>query len=253
MRRSPRSTGAGWSTSSGPGSRSATRPDRYRVAIERLTAPGHRGLLPGGARGAAAARRRPVARRPRRRRPLRRRPVADRDGPALPARSSWSASNSRRTRSPGRGRTSTRPGWPTGSRSARRASPRPGAGRRVRPRLLPVRAPPAATMPRRSCARPGRRCARAGGCSSSTGRCRPSGTSSGRGTASSSPASSSTSCTRAPRLATREQFLAWFAEAGLPGTDPDRPAVGRLGLHRRARLRARRACRRPRRRAMVGR
>ena len=46
--------------------------------------PGHRGLLPGGARGPAAARRRPVARRPRGGHPLRRRPLAHRDGPPVP-------------------------------------------------------------------------------------------------------------------------------------------------------------------------
>ena len=39
-------------------------------------------------------------------------------------------------------------------------------------------------------------------------------------------------------LATREQFLAWFAEAGLPAPTADRPAVGRVAVRRRAHLRA---------------
>ncbi len=46
--------------------------------------PGHRGVLPGGARGAAPARGRPQPRRPGRRRALRRRSLAGRDGPPIP-------------------------------------------------------------------------------------------------------------------------------------------------------------------------
>ena len=40
-------------------------------------------------------------------------------------------------------------------------------------------------------------------------------------------------------LATREQFLAWFAEAGLPTPATDRPAVGRVAVRRRTALKAR--------------
>ena len=46
--------------------------------------PGHRGVLPGGAGGAAAAGRGPAARHPDPRRPLRRRPLAHRDGAPVP-------------------------------------------------------------------------------------------------------------------------------------------------------------------------
>ena len=61
------------------------RPARPLPGVDRAPdRPGHRRLLPGGARRAAPARRRPVARRPRGRHPLRRRALADRDGAPLP-------------------------------------------------------------------------------------------------------------------------------------------------------------------------
>ena len=73
------------------------------------------------------------------------------------------------------------------------------------------------TTHRRSCVRRGRRCARAAGCSCSTGRCRP------------SPEEFRTrhgeliagvqldELYQGTALATRDQFLAWFDAAGLPG------------------------------------
>ena len=98
-----------------------TRPDRYRVAIERLTAQDIAvffqealaelpQLVADLSRGGS-----------RRRRPLRRRAVAHRDGPAVPGARAGRHRVRSRIRSPGRARTSPRPGWPTGSRSARRA------------------------------------------------------------------------------------------------------------------------------------
>ena len=99
------------------------RPDRYRVADRAPDRPGHRGLLPGGARRPAAARRRPVARRPRRRRPLRRRALAHRDGPAVPG----ARARRRRVRG-GLGRAGA--GQRRGGRSRRTGSP---SARPVRP------------------------------------------------------------------------------------------------------------------------
>ena len=59
--------------------------------------PGHRRVLPGGAAGDPAARRRPPARLPDPRHPLRRRPLADRDGPPLPGHDAHRRSSSSRT------------------------------------------------------------------------------------------------------------------------------------------------------------
>ena len=69
----------------------------------------------------------------------------------------------------------------------------------------------------RACSRPrGPPCDRAAACSSSTGRCRPARTSSGPGTARSSPASSSTSCTRARRSRRASSSWPGSRTAGLP-------------------------------------
>ncbi len=79
-----------------------SRPDRYRVAIERLTAPGRGGVLRGGPGRVPAARSGAGAGQPDRRRPLRRRPVADRHGQAVRAARRSPASSTSRTPSSGR-------------------------------------------------------------------------------------------------------------------------------------------------------
>ena len=177
---------------------------------------GHRGLLPGGARGAAAARRRPVSRGPRRRRPLRRRPVAHRDGPAVPG----ARAGRHRVRA-GLGR--PRAGERRRGRAGRPDRDPPGERDQAERQRATTTSPTSSTRStswtthRRSCARPGRRCARAAGCSCSTGRCRPSRRSSGRATASSSPASSSTSCTRARRSRPATSSWPGSTRPGCPG------------------------------------
>ena len=164
-RRSPRSTGAGCSSSSGPGRPVRARPDRYRIAIERLTVQdiavffqealaelpqlvadlsrGGRSSTSTAAAGAGWSR-----------------------WPAASRRSSSSASSSSRIRSRGHGPTSTAAGL-ADRITIRHVSATRARGRgRVRPRLLPVRAPPAAgragcpagglgvAAPRRAAARP---------------------------------------------------------------------------------------------------
>ena len=170
--------------SSGPGSRSPTRPDRYRASIERLTVQDIAVFFQEALAAAAAARRRPVTRRPRRRHPLRRRPLAHRDGPPVPGPASSSASSSSRTRSCAPGPTSRRPASPIGSRSARRDVSQ--ARTRRGDTTWPTSSTPCTSWPTRSprCGPPGRRSARAAGSSCSTGRCRRRPRSSGRATAS---------------------------------------------------------------------
>ena len=161
-------------------------------------APGHRGLLPGGTRGPAAARRGPVTRGPRRRHPLRRWPLARRDGPPVPG----ARARGRRVRGrfgrPGRARPSPPKACPIGSTSARRRRPNREPPASSTWRTSSTRCT-SSTMRDGSSVRPGRRCIRAAGCSSSTGRFRRSPTSSGRVTARSSPGCSSTRSSRAPR------------------------------------------------------
>ena len=99
------------SSSSGPATPMPSRPDRYRVAIERLTVQDIAVFFQEVARRAPAARRRPAAAAAAdRRHPLRRRPLADRDGAPLPGHARSSASSSSRIPSPGPGPTSRRPG-----------------------------------------------------------------------------------------------------------------------------------------------
>ena len=190
-------------------------------------APGHRGLLPGGPGGAAAARRRPVTRRPGRRRPLRRRALAGGDGAPLPG----ARARRRRVRGGlGRPRARERRGrraWPTGSTSARQ-------GDRARSKSAsttwPTSSTPCTSSPTRPVARRG-----LGGAASG----RP------------DPRARLAAAVRAEEfrtrhgeliagvqldelfqgtaLATAEQFLAWFAEAGLPAPERHRPAVRRVG------------------------
>ena len=100
------------------GGRARSRPDRYRMAIERLTVQDVAVFFQEVLRGAAAARRRPRRRRGDRRRPLRRRPLADRDGPAVPGHAPGRRRVRGRTRSPAPAPTSRRPACRTGSRSS---------------------------------------------------------------------------------------------------------------------------------------
>ena len=191
------------------------RPDRYRDRHRALDRAGHRGLLPGGAVRAAPARRRPVAGRARRRHPLRRRALADRDGPALPG----ARARRRRIRGgfgrpgagQGRGGRADRP-----DHDPRRVAPRRPA--RPASTTWPTSSTPSisSTTRRRSCAaawealRPG-----------------------GRLLVLDWPLPSERDEFRTRHgeliagvqldelyqgtaLATREQFLAWFAEGGLP-------------------------------------
>ena len=164
-------TGAGCSSSSGPGRPITDRPDRYRVSIERLTVQDIAVFFQEVARRAAAARRRPGPRRARRRHPLRRRPLAHRDGPPVPGAElvgvEFEPDSVMRARANVEAAGPVRPDRdPPGRRERART------GRRVRPGLLPVRAPPAAPTRSPRCGRRGRRSDPAAGSSSSTGRCR---------------------------------------------------------------------------------
>ena len=86
------------------------RPDRYRVAIERLTAQDIAVFFQEALAALPAAGRRPGPRRAGRGRPLRRRPMAHRDGAPVPGAWSSSAWSSRPIRSSVRGPRSPRPG-----------------------------------------------------------------------------------------------------------------------------------------------
>ena len=105
-----------------------TRPDRYRVAIERLTvqdiAVFFQEVL--AAVPQLVVDLQPGAPDPRR--PLRRRPLADRDGPALPGHDAGRRRVRARLGRRARGPTSRPPSSPTGSRSSR-ATSRPSATR----------------------------------------------------------------------------------------------------------------------------
>ncbi len=191
------------------------RPDRYRMAIERLTAQDIAVFFQEALAALPAARRRPVPRRPGGRRPLRRRTLADRHGPPLPGARAGRRGVRGRFGGPRAGRTSRRPGWPTGSRSATPASPS-----RARPASTtwPTSSTRSTSCPtrRRSCERPGRPSTRAADCivldwplpsERDEFRTRHGELIVGvqldelyQGTA----------------LATRDQFLAWFAAADLP-------------------------------------
>ena len=93
---------------------------------------------------------------------------------------------------------------------------RAGLGRRVRPRLLPVRPPPAATTPRRCCVRRGRALRPGGRLLVLDWPLPSSPRSSGPATARSSPGSSSTSCSRARPSRRASSSSPGSTEAGLP-------------------------------------
>ncbi len=216
-RRSPRSTGAGCSTSSGPGRRSPTRPDRYRASIERLTV-----------QDIAVFFQEALAELPQL--------VADlaRGGRVVDIHCGggrWLIAMARRfpalelvgvefePDSVARARANVAAAGLADRIEIRQAGvDRAGPGRRVRPRLLPVRAPPAGRPGRRRCAPPGRRCAPGGRhrrprLAAARRRADEFRTRHGELIA----GVQLDELYQGTALVTRERFLAWFAAAGLPG------------------------------------